>query len=246
MTSLAAIKLGGSVITSKTEYRSFRSETTASIVKALSEKFDSFALVIGGGSFGHFKSKEFGLPGKASKRTMEGAGIVHRDMSELAGLVHDSLMKRGLNAYSFSPGELMRGGIPDYAEPLRYLEAGMIPLLYGDVFASGGEFMIYSGDSIMLDLCKTGRFDKAIFFSDVDGIFDRDPKRFKDAKLMKRLSGKIDFSTSSGDVTGGMRLKHSSMLEIAKHVKEVYLINGNYPERIGDIGSEDFIGTVID
>ncbi|MEM4221902.1 MAG: hypothetical protein QW097_00515 [archaeon] len=54
------IKLGGSVITDKKTYLSFREPVVKNIAKVLKKAWDSgenFILVHGAGSFGHIKAK---------------------------------------------------------------------------------------------------------------------------------------------------------------------------------------------
>ena len=77
------IKLGGSIITDKSEYRKFNEKIVENIVKILKVMNKQMIIIHGGGSFGHIKSKEFGLPGPVSERTIEGMNIVHNDMVEL-------------------------------------------------------------------------------------------------------------------------------------------------------------------
>jgi isopentenyl phosphate kinase len=60
-----------------------------------------------------------------------------------------------------------------------------------------------------------------VIATDVSGIFDGDPKKNKDAKLVKEITktniGKIAVSGSRGvDVTGGMKRKVSELLEVAE------------------------------
>ncbi|MHB8397217.1 MAG: isopentenyl phosphate kinase [Thermoplasmataceae archaeon] len=237
--------MGGSVITDKSRYRTFNADLTGRIVASIPESLFPLALVLGGGSFGHYMSHKYGIPGPVTENSSQGASIVHDDMGSLSALVSEILRQRGISTFSFSPAELMKEGTPEYSEPLRYLEKGVVPVIYGDVYLAGDRYEIYSGDRIMLDLCKTGIFTRSVFLTDVDGIYDKDPKKFSDAKLLTRIEGKIEFTRREGDVTGGMALKYASMNEIKKYVREVYLMNGNYPKRMAQIGTSGFLGTVM-
>ena len=57
------VKLGGSVITDKSRYRTFRREITKEIIDVISEFEEELILVHGGGSFGHIMAKRYGFPG---------------------------------------------------------------------------------------------------------------------------------------------------------------------------------------
>ncbi|MCL5438067.1 MAG: isopentenyl phosphate kinase [Candidatus Thermoplasmatota archaeon] len=234
------------MITRKSEYRNFNDNLTRKIAEVVVMKLSPSAIVLGGGSFGHFMAHSYGIPGPANEYTRKGASIIHDDMGRLSAMVSEIFQGHGISTFAFSPSELMKNGTTDYSEPLNYAESEIVPLFYGDVYLEGQFFRIYSGDQVMLDLARTGRFSRALFLTDVDGIYDRDPRKFSDARLLKRIEGRIEFSERPGDVTGGMALKHSSMVEMSKHLDQVYLINGNYPGRIATIGTEKFIGTVID
>ena len=97
----------------------------------------------------------------------------------------------------------------------------------------------------MLALASYFKPERVIFLSDVDGIFDRNPKVYRNAELRKELRGNEAFNIEGKDVTGGMEKKLGVMIKIAENGAPVYLINGKHPERIHDIGKDQFIGTVI-
>jgi Predicted archaeal kinase len=61
------IKIGGSLITDKSEYRRFLPERAKEIVEILL-KIDDLVLVHGGGSFGHFISKNMAFQVNCQRR----------------------------------------------------------------------------------------------------------------------------------------------------------------------------------
>ncbi|KAG5918548.1 hypothetical protein E4U42_006818 [Claviceps africana] len=100
----------------------------------------------------------------------------------------------------------------------RLLAQGFIPLLFGDaVFDLAWGATILSGDALMHALATELReVHRCVFVTDVAGIYTRDPKRFADATLVRRLhcsseQGVLDDgqeSTSAvDDVTGAMGSK---------------------------------------
>ncbi|MCL5793899.1 MAG: isopentenyl phosphate kinase [Candidatus Thermoplasmatota archaeon] len=239
-------KLGGSVITKKDEYRIPRMETLRNILRVV-DKFQGKKIIVhGGGSFGHIKAKEFEIPGRVTPNTRKGYAVIHRDMTDLNQLVVSALIELGISAVGMSSATLGINGKVVYDHAQNLLSRGITPVLYGDVYTlRGGRFGIYSGDTIVHDMAIRYKPSKAIFFTDVDGIFDKDPKDNPDARLLKTVNLKPQFGLTRNDVTGGMEGKFSTIQKIRLHCKEVYLLNGNYPERILEKRRKSFIGTVI-
>lgn len=238
------VKLGGSVITDKSRYLAFRDEATRKIIEILSEIDEDKIIVHGGGSFGHIKAKEYGIPGKVDAGRLEGFSIVHGDMAKLNLRVTDMLISAGIKAVSVPPAATFTDR-KNYRQ-IRYLaENGMTPVSHGDAYITRRMVRIISGDTIVRDLAKAYRPSKVVFFSDVDGVYNRNPKTHDDAALISSLEDDIEFSDMSDDVTGGMKAKLRTMKQTASFSGGVYLINGNHPERLMEIGKKGFIGTMI-
>ncbi len=239
------IKLGGSIITDKSEYRKFNEKIVENIVKILKVMNKQMIIIHGGGSFGHIKSKEFGLPGPVSERTIEGMNIVHNDMVELNLKISRVFQDNNIYNISLPVSSLVYDNIKNYNIFSRYLTYGITPISYGDTYLHGKDIGIYSGDNIVYDVSKRFMPDYVVFFSDVDGIFDKNPKTNPDARLLKTISGDFQHDIINADVTGGIIHKYKKMKSISDLGIPVYLINGLYPERIYNIGKNNFIGTVV-
>ncbi len=236
------VKIGGSLITDKGEYKKFNKNLAEKILSEISG--EKLILVHGGGSFGHIASKKYGLPGKINETTLRGCSIVKNDMALLNNHIISIMVENGMNGIGFSPYHLWNGSEFDYKPVVKSFELGQIPVIYGDAYIDRDEIKIRSGDDIMVDLARIFKPESAIFFSDVDGVFDRDPKKYKDAKLIRRFKNEsISFAGIENDVTGGMMKKFHSMMECREMGVKTYLINGQYPERIGDLEGEKFVGT---
>ncbi len=240
------IKLGGSVITDKKLYRRFRADVVSSIMDYVKILDDALILVHGGGSFGHIKSLEYGLPGPANERSRTGFSIVHRDMSDLNGLVSSVAIEKGIPVVTIPFSSISCCERTDYSIFRDYAGNGFVPVSYGDVYIKDEDtYGIYSGDDIVYDLAKLFRPDKVMFLTDVDGIYDKDPKTSADAKLLENLESSFALGSVENDVTGGIRNKVKAMRGISKYCNDVYLINGFHPERMINAGKKGFIGTVI-
>ena len=239
------VKLGGSVITVKSRYRYFLRQTTTKIMHELKKIDDELILVHGGGSFGHIKASEFRLNGSPASSSCSGISIVHRDMMELDQKIIDVMLSEGMPGIGMAPSSFPDPFIPPFKRVESYMEAGLFPVTFGDVYIRNGNSGIVSGDDLMLALALHFKPDKVMFLSDVDGIFDRNPKTHSGAELRKEVKGNEAFELSREDVTGGMGKKLGTMKKIAETGTTVYLLNGKHPERIWKMGTREFIGTVI-
>ncbi len=243
---VSLFKIGGSIITRKNSYRYFREKVASRIVNEIL-KFEGEKIIVhGGGSFGHVKALEYGIPGEITPDRLYGASLVHNDMIDLSNRVAGLLLSMDAKPYIFSTSSLMKEGTLDCKDPVAYMKKGLVPLLFGDTYISGNKVLIYSGDKIMLDLSKLLRPSIVVFLSDVDGIFTDDPKENPDAKLLPRVKHSEGIKAKGKDATGGMKLKLDTLLEVKRYSNKVYLINGKFPERMRKTESQEFKGTVIE
>lgn len=240
------VKLGGSIITDKSRYRVFRKRTTGLIIKELADIGGPMAIVHGGGSFGHIMAREYGIPGKLDEKRRIGAAIIHKDMVDLNQMVTSLLIEQGISAISIPPSSHILGEKKNYDLFGSYLDAGMVPVSFGDIFLEDSQHVgIYSGDSIMLDLSEKFGPGRAVFISDVDGLYDRNPKLHRDARLLRSIYDDATFESSVADVTGGIKGKIDTIKKMKEFVPEIYIMNGAEPERLRNIGTKEFLGTVI-
>ena len=240
------VKLGGSIITDKTEYRRFMKHDTEKVVSVLSSLGDNLVLVHGGGSYGHIKAMEYGIPGPVSERSRKGFSLIHCDMLRLNAEVSEILISNDYKFISLPPASFIFGRTRSYSAFRKYFERGFMPVTFGDVYVkSDTEYDIYSGDTLVYDLARIFTPDRVIFLSDVDGIFNRNPKLYSGARLLSRLDEDATFQPSAIDVTGGIGRKLEIMKKVRRYAKSVYLINGLKPERLRMLDSPDLIGTVI-
>ena len=126
------------------------------------------------------------------------------------------------------------------------LAAKLVPVLGGDVVLDAArKWGIVSGDVIMARLAQQLEPERAIFVTDVDGIFDRWPG----GALLPRIGpDDIPFAGPSGahDITGGMAGKLLRAREVAKHAP-VLVLNGNVSGRLADaLAGKDVVGTRVE
>ena len=240
------VKLGGSVITDKTTYRTFREGTVRRLSRELISSDEERIVVHGAGSFGHIYAKEYALQsGLREKRQIEGVAKVMQDVRELDNLVVGAFNGEGMWSAAIPPGSsaVMKGGVLSKLDlwPFeRFLKIGITPVTFGDVALDDEKGVsICSGDQLMMRLAERFKPRKVIFCADVDGLFTADPNCDPKAKLIEEVDHRtlstIPRTERCVDVTGSIYAKIEFMLEIAKHAGDCEIINGNVEGRLADV-----------
>ena len=245
------VKLGGSVITVKSKYRTLRGPDLSRLARELAAGAGpDTVLVHGAGSYGHILA--------AKHRLKEGAKDPdQRDVRALDLKVLDALLRARLRPAAIPPSLVMRyhdGRLASFdVGPFRdYLMRQLLPVSFGDiVMDTKRRFSIASGDDVILELAKLFRPDRVLFVADVDGVYTADPKRDKNATRLDVVDAtsieKIALTSEAGqDVTGGLRGKLERMLTIAKHARDVRIINGLARGRLESaLKGQDVVGTRV-
>ena len=237
------IKFGGSVITDKREYRVFRKETVARLCREIKESGQDVIVVHGAGSFGHVLAKKYSLnDGYRDSEQIPAVAQVCYDMRDLNGMIVAELNAAGIPSVSVPPGSCMvmddRELVMDRQEVIKgFLDKGIMPVLFGDVVLDRKlGYAILSGDQVMEKLTEVLDIDRVVFVSDIDGLFDRDPKTDPDAVMYSEVTADvlstIKSETTVDDVTGGVVGKMRYMLEMSEGGRECILINGNKEGRL--------------
>lgn len=251
------VKLGGSILTDKSQYRTPILPNVARLAHELASVDDRLVLVHGAGSYGHVLAKQHELAkgGAADPKRRLAAAQVHADVRELQGLLLQALHDAGIAAISLSTYDLARlsnGELASFAyEPVHEtLARKLLPVLAGDVVLDSARgFGILSGDTLMVELARAVRPSRAIFVTDVDGIYDKDPHE-SGAQLLPRIDlRQTDVRASESrmpDITGGMGGKLARARDVAKAGIPVHVINGLASGRLADaLAGKPTVGTVI-
>ncbi len=237
------IKLGGSAITVKERPLTPRLRVLHQVAYELASFGRKTKLVIvhGGGSFGHPQAARYRIhKGVRTLKQLRGVTETKLAVEKLCLLVSEILMKHGIHAIPIHPsGIAVNKDCKLYAIHMdvvrEVLDAGLTPILHGDVVPDlTRKFSILSGDVIASRLAVSLKASILIFGLDVDGIYDRDPKIYPDAKLIAELraeeAGLVDVASGSRvDVTGGMKLKISEAIYAAKRGIRVLFFNITRP-----------------
>ncbi len=226
------LKIGGSVITNKDsnrfEIRRDEIHRIASeIGNARTARPMRLVLVHGAGPFGHTMVTNYGIAGGVNvPKGTEGFVRTHNSMQDLNYVLMCILRDEGLLGFPIQPSACIRqkgrevasfetsivGGLLD-------LDDEIIPILYGDmVLDESIGASVVSGDAIVAHLAPALRADRVLMGTDVDGVFEGDPKTDPASapistiteenfdRVMESVRG-----ATTVDVTGGM---HKKLLEI--------------------------------
>ncbi len=264
---LIIMKIGGSLVTHKNRWMPTLCEDNLKrIAREIHEGIEerkakndiSLILIHGAGSYGHVLATLYkALRDNEYERKLLGFAEIQRLQNELNAMVCAHLQNYNIPA---TPVQASAMAVMENEKLVKMdisaiegmLDVGLVPVLYGvpayDRKLGGG---ILSGDEIMKYLATHLKPDRLIHVTDVDGVFDKDPKKYPDAKLireitpenfdklMKSLSGSTHF-----DVTGGMFKKIKELMEIKGVNAEI--INGRkegYIKRV--LLGETCLGTII-
>ena len=238
------LKLGGSVITRKDATKPTLDPVNldriaSEIAQAQVEKL---IIIHGAGSFGHLHARKYGIgspittPDQLREKRM-GFTLTQNSVKNLNHFECHYLLNHQIPAVAVPPstfitshGTRIESASQEMVE--KYLEMGMVPVLYGDVVLDADEDLkmaVISGDQLVSYLSLKLKPERIILGSDVDGIFDRDPKKHPQAQLLERVQSLEDLQFLEGaqtvDVTGGMAGKLAELLELAEKGIESELIN---------------------
>jgi isopentenyl phosphate kinase len=206
------------------------------------------------------------IPPAKSKDALRHFSEIKTTMEELNKKVVTSLLSKDVPAVSFHPSDFCitnNGSIVSmFTKQIDLcLNNSEIPILHGDVVkdeACGA--IILSGDQILSYLAKEFKNNLSFLIvgTDVDGVFTKDPKVApSQARRIQVITPsifndlKLKFTNAQFDVTGGMRKKVETLLELAKIGVKSIIIDIKQKNVLRDLLIEGFPkdferGTVIE
>ena len=248
------MKLGGSIITDKKSSYTANIQAIKTIANVLKTVKSPLLISHGSGSFGHTSAQKYG--GKHGYHSLLGIAKVAKDAAEINRIVMDNLIDEGLPAISFRPQSFLmaeNGVLKDsFVIPLQEaLWQGLIPVVYGDVILdTKWKSTIFSGETTLNILCrflqKKYEIPEIIELCDVDGVLNLNQETIPHINTgnWKEIN-KYLIKNSVTDVTGGMRHKIESALDIAQLGIKTIITNGNKRESIKKAIEGKAVGTVI-
>lgn len=261
--NLIFLKLGGSLITDKSNPRTARFDVIARLaeeIRIIKAEVGELRLVLGhgSGSFGHVPAKKYGTrQGVDSAEGWRGFAEVWHEAALLNRIVMDALHAAGLPGIAFpaSGGATANNGqvAAWNLAPLKAsLENGLLPVVFGDVVSDeirGGT--ILSTEDIFAYLAKQLHPQRILLAGIEEGVWadfpvctDLIPKIT--AENWEKTAASISGSAAT-DVTGGMFSKVQGMLALVKEIPglEVQIFSGNQPGNLAAALQGKSLGTRI-
>lgn len=260
---LIFLKLGGSLITDKSQANTARMETLVRLAEEISEArqiYPEMKLIIGhgSGSFGHTAGKKYGTrDGVQSPLQWKGFVEVWNAARQLNQIVIETLLQAGLPIISFPPSSFITTSNHKVATwnhaPIRAaLYADLIPVIFGDViFDSQLGGTILSTEEVFFHLAHDF-LPKRILIAGMDeGVWNDYSKKDSLIELItpsqyEAISSQIGGSNNT-DVTGGMAQKVKSMIDLIQDLPETdaLIFSGNTPNLVRDALLGANPGTIV-
>jgi molybdenum storage protein len=132
-----------------------------------------------------------------------------------------------------------------------YLESGMLPIVisippyhfWEPPPEGGGALPVHGSDFGSFVHAEVLGMRRILFVKDEDGLFDRDPKRHKHARLIRRI-GLDELLADLPEELIVDRQLFTTWRE-ARHVREVQIVNGLRPGELARALAGEDVGTVI-
>lgn len=227
---LLFLKLGGSLLTDKTQVEAVRQDILARVsreIAAVVRERSGLRLVIGhgSGSFGHVAAaKHQTQRGVRTAEQWMGFCQVSDSALRLNALVRKALLEAGIPVLSIQPSAsiICSDGEPAVmaTKPVVHaLEAGLIPLLHGDVAfdrVKGGT--IVSTEQVLGFLAKRLQPSWFLLAGNTVGVLDGKGRVIPHIHGQNLAQVRDVLGGSEGtDVTGGMATKVQDMLGLVQH-----------------------------
>lgn len=263
MTEIVLLKLGGSLITDKTQPytpRLARLADLAAQISAAQKARPDLALVLGhgSGSFGHTAGKKYGTrQGVHSPEQWAGFSEVWYQASALNRFVMDALHSAGIPALALAPVSAVTARDGKIAHwnltPLKSaLTRGLVPVIYGDVcFDEQRGGTILSTEDLFEHLARELKPARILLAGLEAAVWADFPERKQRVEILTPASFnqiKAGVGNSHGaDVTGGMDSKVRQMLALVQEIPGLtaHIFSGEMPGNIQKILSGETLGTTI-
>ncbi len=224
------LKLSGESLMSENE--NINKENTrkiAELIKRVHEMGINIAIVCGGGNFFRGRSHQ-----DMEAINADSMGMLGTTMNALA--LRDAFNKVNLPNVIFSPF--------DFHELIEYHSEDELKKMYQEgtvvVFSGGTGHIGCSTDTAASMKAIMVGADVIIKLTNVDGVYDKDPNKYPDAKLYKRLTHQEVLDNPEIKVMDLACIK-----DCKEHKKDILVINFDNQENLIKVLNGENIGTVI-
>ena len=131
----------------------------------------------------------------------------------------------------------------------RLLELHVLPIINENDTVATEEINIGDNDTLSAVVAANIQADLLILLSDIDGLYDADPHKYPDAKIIHTVSEMtdeiIDLGGGSGSAlgTGGMATKLQAAQIVTAVGTDMVIANGEHPELLYRIMDGEMVGT---
>jgi len=130
----------------------------------------------------------------------------------------------------------------------KLLEFGAIPIINENDTVSTDEIEIGDNDTLSAIIASGLKADLLVLLSDIDGLYDKNPKTHTDARLIETVEKITDDIVALADGkgslgTGGMETKIRAAKMVTKAGCDMIIANGSEPELLYDIAEDKPVGT---
>ncbi len=132
-----------------------------------------------------------------------------------------------------------------------YLESGLLPIAistppyhFWEPPPEGGPLPAHGSDFGLFEHAEVLGMRRLIFIKDEDGLYDRDPKRHPDAKLIPHIQLEELLANMPEELILDRQLFEA--WRDARHIQRVQIINGLKPGQLTRALAGDDVGTVIE
>lgn len=258
------IKLGGSLITEKDTPETARPAIIQQLAKQIKEVIHQlpdtqFVLGNGAGSFGHYKVVEHQLKeGITRPDQIFGYADVHDSAARLNRIVVHELLQQGIPAASLQPSALFtahngKKNTEHYDSFFGMIQTGIVPVVYGDVIIDTSRgCVIFSTETIFDHLIEASlqngaQVSAVIHVGQVAGVLDSANNVIP--LITKETWPSVQstiYAPKGYDITGGMKHKIESSLQLTEKGIETYLVSGESENILVDcLVKRSFTGTQI-
>ena len=196
----------------------------------------SGAIAVGVGKLG-YKKRPHTIPGKQA-------------MAAIGQAILAKIYRKFFDAHAINVGQiLLTSDVITNEEKhknaentfAKLLEIGAVPIVNENDTVSTDEIEIGDNDTLSAMVASICKADLLIILSDIDGFFDKDPRKFADAKrisIITDVNEKVSNAAGSAGSsfgTGGMATKISAVKICHKDNIDTIIANGDSPEILFDI-----------
>jgi glutamate 5-kinase len=172
------------------------------------------------------------------------------DLYNLALQTSGMLGAQVLLTYDDLVNRKRRGNFANTIEQL--LKWGVLPILNENDAMATEEIKFGDNDSLSAKVATVMGAERLLILTDVDGLYDSDPRSNPTARLVHGLTGvpkavlqQTGRSTGSSRGSGGMYSKLMAAVEAGRKGVETWLVRGDHPDVLLRVARNEVVGTRI-